>query len=128
MTQWAITPPDDCWHWIEPLLAKSLKRYGDQYETSDFLGYLQNGACQLWVLGNRSAVICDVTEYPKKRLARIIVGMGKLDDTRSFLPVFEAWAKQAGCSGVSALVRPGFVGFYDEFSWKKTNILMEKDF
>lgn len=136
MRAWEIVPLNEIqivWEFVGPLVKLACDKSFNKYSPNDFMTLLLKGQAQLWVgkVGGKieASAITDVINFPNKKYARVTIGMGD-DPTNleSFITAFEAWARSVGCHGVQSEMRPGFAPQFSKANWKRTHVLMEKEF
>lgn len=88
-----------------PWLLKALAFEGDPED--ELIAKLRAGQAQLW-LGERSAMVTDVTASPKGRALHVWLAGGALDELLSMIPGVFAWARTMGCCEVTIEGRSGW--------------------
>lgn len=121
------------WGKVSPWIAQACRRGHDRYTPDDILSSLLEKKTQLWLafrMGDADALaVTEILVYPQKRYGRILMGAGtEPDDIDDFITTLEGWARSLGCDGVESLMRPGFEPAFRRNGWKKSHVLMEKDF
>lgn len=131
MRNWKIISPMEIpliWGKIAHLVEQACIAGNNKYSTHYFLQILLQDVAQLWMDENNSAIITDVINFPHKKYARLIMGMGEnSQDLASFIITFEEWAKLNGCHGVLSEMRLGLTPSFKDAGWQKTHVLMEKE-
>lgn len=131
MRTWRIVPTSEVmevWGAILPWVTKACQKGLDKYSAADFLGMILAEDAQLWVDDKmEGAAISNVTQFPNKKSANVLIGMGERpDDLASFIEGFDAWAKDIGCDLVRSEMRPGFSPQFFKQGWNMTHVTMEK--
>ena len=103
------------WHEVKPLIDKVLDRADGEMISSDYIEPLLSGECTLWIgLDDneiKSALICEVIEYPRKKVLFIHVWATK--SGQDFAPWMEHWediedfGRSNGCTMIQAKARKG---------------------
>lgn len=88
-----------------PWLLKALEFEGDP--EAELVAKLRAGHAQLW-LGERSAMVTEVTEEPKGRTIHVWLAGGDLDEIVSLTPGIAAWGRMMGCKEATIEGRAGW--------------------
>ena len=87
---------------------------GGLYGPNDLLALLCKGAMRLWVAGSKergaeALAVTEILQYPRALTFNILICTGQ-DRGRWFshLRTMEDWARENGCSRVTALTRKGW--------------------
>lgn len=127
-----LTVPEiiSIWDRILPQVRYACLASAEKYTPEYFLQILTEDHALLWADENiDNFILCDAIQFPKKKFARVVMGMGKdlkTDDT--FIATFETWARENDFQGVLTEVREGLVALFRKEGWRKTHVLMEKEF
>lgn len=105
------------WPKAAPYLSQALMSGGaDYYDMGDIRRFIEQGRMTLWVLiaddeGVHGAGVTEIVEYPKKRIASVVLFAADPDLRETWLPKLESverWAWEMGCSAVKV---PGRMGW-----------------
>lgn len=84
------------WQFAKPFIERAIK-YQDLYTIDDVEGKIANGSFQLWV-GNVSATITEIQEFPQKRIMNVLFCGGDLSEIIEMEKSFIHFAKLNGCT------------------------------
>lgn len=105
-----MTPASEwarCKHHIEAALDYYDRYGGATHGIEDIERGIEAGDYQFWP-GVRSAVITEISVYPKFTALHFFLVGGDLQEIREMEPVICAWGKEVGCSKVITIERPGW--------------------
>ena len=121
------------WHEVKPLVDKVLDRADGEMISSDYIEPLLSGECTLWIgLDDdeiKSALICEVMVYPRKKALHIHVWATK--SGQDFAPWMEYWddiedfGRSNGCTMIEAKARKGLakkLNWNDKYSFVTKHI------
>ena len=112
MTEW-----DRCKSLLAPALA-------DTHTLDDVHEAINDGRAELWPLRD-SALVTEIVEYPQRRVLRVWLAGGKLDELQRGLPFLDQIAKDLGCSRIELEGRKGWVKVLDGYT--ERSIVLQKD-
>lgn len=107
--------------WLQPALDLH-----DTHDIEDVEAAVASGHMQLWV-GERGALVTEITRYPKLKTLHIFVAGGEMDQCLDFLPSLYAWADMQGCDRVTLSGRVGWKRVLADHGWKQAGITMSRD-
>lgn len=104
-----IESPQAAWERCRPYIHAALQ-YGDgTHLIEDVEARIEDGTAVFWP-GERSAIVTEIIETPRKTILNFWLAGGDLDETTNHMrPVIEAWGKSQGCTASSIVGRPGWV-------------------
>lgn len=121
-TDW-VKEFERCKPWIESALEYSL----DTHDIQDIQNDLVNNKLQLWP-GEKSVIVTQILEYPKKRVMHVFLAGGDIKDIESRTDGITAWAKLIGCNTITLTGRPGWVkSFLKNKGYKTTQVYLSKE-
>ena len=107
-----MTPETDLWeakkHYIEPAL-------DDGYSLEDVWHEIEQDRAQFWPLPY-GAVVTQVLEYPRRRVFRIWLAGGELDQLMYALEHAEEYARHRECDAIEIDGRKGWARVLDGFT------------
>lgn len=99
------------WPQIEGKTARALRTFG-LYSVEDVRRFVEEGAWTLWVATRGQQVtafgMCEVVQFPQRRVMVIHVSGGDLEDHNAMWPVIKTDAKALGCDAVISDPRRGW--------------------
>lgn len=85
------------WLRCRTMLIPAIEREGTHTER-DVFDRIVDGHAQLWS-ASASACVTELVEYPRRKVCRVWLGGGDLDEMVEVLcPAVQAWAREHGCS------------------------------
>lgn len=108
-----------CSQWIEA----ALEYCHGTHSIEDIKAGIALGHFMLWP-GNKSAAITEVHEYPRARFFHIFLAGGDLDELRSMVPMWQAFAQSIGCSRVTLCGRRGWERALREQGWEASLVCL----
>jgi hypothetical protein len=97
-----------CRQWLEPAL-----QYADgTHDWDDIVAALYSRQMQLWPL-ERSALVTEIQQFPRKRVLNVFLGGGDLDELRAFVPTVAEFARANGCTALQCSGRRGWLRAID---------------
>lgn len=111
-----------CRPWIEAALA-----HGDGTHTiEDIEDGLQRNELAFLPL-QKSALICEVKNYPRKRVLHVFLGGGDLAELKTLNDMMDNAAKVLGCSSIQIVGRHGWKRAFREFGYQdKWTVLLKE--
>ena len=106
---------------IEDALAYS----GGTHKFDDVKRMIYEGKLQIWP-APRGCAVTEVVEYPQKRVLHIFLAAGDLEQFDDMLESAVAWAKSAGCVGITLSGRFGWQRVLKKHGFKPIQVVMEK--
>ncbi len=109
------------WGEIEPILKRATRYNGGRAEPIDLLQSAVRGELGFWLIENGAALLGVVTgkvvHWPRKREFQIdhIGGRRLAEWWPLFVDEMDKVARAAGCSGIFAFGRPGWVRFWKRY-------------
>lgn len=91
-----MTTLERMWVRARPFIAEALEHARGTHELADLVKATMDGHVQLWV-GERSAAITEILNFPRKRGLNLFLVGGDLDEIRAAQPGIEAFARGHGC-------------------------------
>ena len=112
----SLIPPKvvpDLWFEVQPLIDKALDRSDEAYNSEDYLNLILKGECMLWIGTDgkeiKSALICEVVEYPRTKILQIHIWATKSGyDYEPWMKYFnsiEDFGRDNGCTLIEVKVR-----------------------
>ena len=91
------------WNKIFPEMQHACIMSGEKYTAEYFMDAATIGTANIWADEDvDNFILTDILDFPLKRFARVVLGMGKgLKSDSLFIPKFEKWAKENNCDVVS---------------------------
>ena len=97
----------ETWATAKPMLEAALE-HQDTHSIIDVYRAIEGGAAQIWC-ADKSCVVTEILEHPKKRVARIWLAAGnRFELVTKMLPDIEDWARELGCDSVEVVGRRGW--------------------
>jgi hypothetical protein len=120
------------WPAVRKRVAACCARSSGKYEPADVLRLVLAGRMQLWTAVDdaaavRAVAITEIVSYPRRRVCRLLACTGTgIDDWWPLIAGLEAWARDAGCTALEPLARPGWERRLKSAGYRKTHIILEK--
>lgn len=92
-----------CRQWIEA----ALQYDGDTHNIEDVMLLVASGQVQFWP-GERSAIITEVVEHPRKRVLHFWLAGGDLQELDGMHEQIEKWGREQGCTRATLAGRRGW--------------------
>lgn len=116
----------DEWNRCVPWLEAALEKSGNTHTIWDVWTKLSNGEAQFWPAPSWAAVT-QLADYPRKKVLRIWLAGGNLDDLlKEGLPTAYDFAQQHGCSAVEVEGRGGWAKKLKNYGFQQERILLSK--
>lgn len=121
---------------ILPFLTESTAWARGRVTVDDLLRFIVNGTMQLWVVHKDSVahghVITEIKQYPQCKMLTIqycAMTPGTLDDVEEQMQdVAARFAKDAGCSGIEFVGRPGWKQTARKYGYSVQSVMYQKFF
>jgi hypothetical protein len=112
-----------------PHIEAALKYGGGTHDYDDVVKMVEEGKAQFWP-GPNSAIITEVSQFPKKRVLHYWLAGGNLAEIERMIPAIEEWGRAEGCNSASMTGRLGWqkVSFLKRGGWNTNLVVMDKDF
>ena len=94
------------------------------FSLGDVLTAIKDGRARFWPL-ERSAVVTEILRYPKRRVLRIWLAGGELDELRRFLPAADNYARYEGCDRIEIDGRRGWARELKDYELQR--VILTKD-
>lgn len=112
-----------CKRWLERALEYS---YGT-HTIEDIEQGIANGQYILWP-GQHSAVLFEIVQHPRMRVAYVFLAGGSIRDIESMLPAMEDWARSIGCARAEFSGRAGWTrSFLTGNGYQQRSVTMAKE-
>jgi len=110
-----------------PWLEKALKYAYGTHTIEDIAAGLAGGQYILWP-GHHSAVLFEIVQFPRKRIAFVFLAGGSLQEIEQMIPAMEAWARSIGCDRAEFSGRAGWTrSFLSKAGYQQRNVAMTKE-
>lgn len=121
---------------ILPFLTESTAWARGRVTVDDLLRFIVNGTMQLWVVHKDSVahghVITEIKQYPQCKMLTIqycAMTPGTLDEVEEQMQdVAARFAKDAGCSGIEFVGRPGWKQTARKYGYSVQSVMYQKFF
>ena len=122
------------WPKAAPFLARALMHGGDDYyDMGDIRRFVDDGRMTLWVLISDNGMVsgagvAEIVEYPKKRLASLVLFSADPGLRDTWLPKLESverWAWEMGCSTIKVPGRMGWKALLRDY--QAAHIVLTKE-
>lgn len=97
------------------------------FTLDDLIDAVARGHMQSWH-GLNSLLITELVCYPRKKMLRVVIAAGDIEEILAMIPTVESWSKLQGCGGVLFTGRPGWKRVLDRYGYRSLGIVMTKDF
>ena len=114
------------WERCRPWIAAALPYAGGTHAIEDVEDELVRGRLAL-LAGQRSAMLCEVRNYPRLRALHIFLAGGDLAELKSFNPMMDDAARTLGCSRISIAGRPGWERALRDLGYQKNWTVLSKE-
>lgn len=118
--------PRSEWERCKPWLEAALE-YGEGTHTIDDVERAISDRRAFLMAGEKSAMVCEVETYPQKRVLRIWLAGGDLEEIKSSSAQMEAMARELGCSRISINGRRGWERALRDLGCSVSGVMMGKD-
>ena len=117
---------------------KSALAYSSKLTDSDFVfDTLKEGKFQLWVLWDKNqkktidkyfgVVVTEIIKRKFGKVCHIYIMTGKqITKWQHLITKVEDFAKQEGCKMMELIARPGWQRVLDDYGYKRTHVVLEK--
>lgn len=114
--------------WLEyrDQIEKALDLAGRTHTFQDVEDALLEGRARLFVAG-RGLVICEVEQYPRKRVCRLWLAAGDMSDVLSLEDDIASWAHALGCETMVISGRKGWSKALPAVRWRQTLAQYERE-
>ena len=119
-----------------PYLRKSEKWTRGRATVDDILRFVLNGQMQLWIVHEENTiyghVVTEIKEYPRCKMLTVQYCAGEpshmqyVDD--EIFNLLDRFAKDAGCTGVEFVGRPGWRKQADKYGFEVRSVMYQKFF
>jgi len=119
-----------------PYLKKSEKWTRGRATVDDILRFVLNGQMQLWIVHEENTiyghVVTEIKEYPRCKMLTVQYCAGEpshmqyVDD--EIFDLLDRFAKDAGCTGVEFVGRPGWRKQADKYGFEVRSVMYQKFF
>jgi hypothetical protein len=110
--------------YVANLLQRALDRGGNTHNVDDVLRRIETGQARLWQ-NNDSVGVTEVIQYPNKRIARIWLAAGNVDDIKEVEPAVCMWAKENKCQEVHIDGRHGWERVWKDYRAVRVTLVKE---
>lgn len=115
---------DNVWDRAQEWIAQALEYGTGEYETDDILGFIRDGAMQLWMT-DKSCAVTTLVCYPRRKVCLVLAGAGDLEDMNAHLWMVEEWAHAMGCNSVVIDGRKGWARALSDY--EQTSVTLTKE-
>ena len=119
-----------------PYLRKTEKWTRGRATVDDILRFVLNGQMQLWIVHEENTiyghVVTEIKEYPRCKMLTVQYCAGEpshmqyVDD--EIFNLLDRFAKDAGCTGVEFVGRPGWRKQADKYGFEVRSVMYQKFF
>ena len=128
---------DKVWGLIEKDIRKSLLFSGQLSDSAFVLKTAKEGKFQIWILWDKvqktsvekyfGVVITEIVEKPLGKVCHIYMMTGRQRHKWQYLiKDIEKFAKEEKCSMMELITRPGWQKVLNQFGYKRTHVVLEK--
>jgi hypothetical protein len=128
---------DKVWGLIEKDIRKSLLFSGQLSDSAFVLKTAKEGKFQIWILWDKvqktsvekyfGVVITEIVEKPLGKVCHIYMMTGRQRHKWQYLVKdIEKFAKEEKCSMMELIARPGWQKVLNQFGYKRTHVVLEK--
>ena len=128
---------DKVWGLIEKDIRKSLLFSGQLSDSAFVLKTAKEGKFQIWILWDKvqktsvekyfGVVITEIVEKPLGKVCHIFMMTGRQRHKWQYLVKdIEKFAKEEKCSMMELIARPGWQKVLNQFGYKRTHVVLEK--
>ena len=128
---------DKVWGLIEKDIRKSLLFSGQLSDSEFVLKTAKEGKFQIWILWDKlqktnvekyfGVVITEIIEKPLGKVCHIFMMTGRQRHKWQYLVKdIEKFAKEEKCSMMELITRPGWQKVLNQFGYKRTHVVLEK--
>ena len=114
------------WKRCRPWIEAALPYAGGTHTIEDIEAEMSTGRLAL-MAGERSAMLCEITNYPRLRALHIFLAGGDLAELRSFNAMMDDAARAMACSRISLAGRPGWEKALSDLGYKKCWTVLSKE-
>lgn len=112
------------WDRCEQYIIDALAYANDSHSIDDVKQAVDSGSAQFHPL-NKSAIVTEVVDYPKKSVCRIWLAGGELEELVEAEKQIAIWAKSIGCHGLEIIGRKGWSRTLADY--KETSVVLVKE-
>jgi len=128
---------DKVWGLIEKDIRKALLFSGQLSDSAFVLKTAKEGKFQIWILWDKvqktsvekyfGVVITEIVEKPLGKVCHIFMMTGRQRHKWQYLVKdIEKFAKEEKCSMMELITRPGWQKVLNQFGYKRTHVVLEK--
>ena len=128
---------DKVWGLIEKDIRKSLLFSGQLSDSAFVLKTAKEGKFQIWILWDKAqktsvekyfgVVITEIVEKPLGKVCHIYMMTGRQRHKWQYLiKDIEKFAQEEKCSVMELIARPGWQKILNQFGYKRTHVVLEK--
>jgi len=117
-----VTDWERCRPWIEAALPYT----GGTHTIQDIEAELRCGQLAL-ISGEKSAMLCEIRNYPRLRALHIFLAGGDLTELKSFNAIVDSAACVTGCTRITLAGRPGWQRALKEFGYEPKWTVLSKE-
>ena len=128
---------DKVWGLIEKDIRKALLFSGQLSDSAFVLKTAKEGKFQIWILWDKvqktsvekyfGVVITEIVEKPLGKVCHIFMMTGRQRHKWQYLVKdIEKFAKEEKCSMMELIARPGWQKVLNQFGYKRTHVVLEK--
>jgi hypothetical protein len=117
--------PSD-WERCRPWIEAALPYAGATHTIEDIEAEIRHGRLAL-LAGERSAMLCEVTNYPRLRALHIFLAGGDLMELKRFNTTMDNAARGLGCSRISIAGRHGWERTLGDLGYRKRWTVLSKE-
>ena len=121
-----MTNPGE-WSRARPLIERALKYAGGTHTSEDILDAILAKTMQLW-MGERSAIVTEIVEYPQLTSCRIFLAAGQKAELRDVLRLrVERFALEQGATRMEIIGRRGWTRVLESAGYKPASQVITKE-
>lgn len=102
----------------------ALRYAGYSHSVDHVLEKVRQGKAQMWA-GSESVGITEVIQYPQKKVCRIWLAAGDMDELKAMEPDVAQWARENGCSELTIEGRKGWAKVWKSYSTRCVELVKE---
>ena len=114
------------WERCRPWIEAALPYAGGTHTIEDIEAEMRRGQLAM-IAGQRSAVLCEIRNYPRLRALHIFLAGGDLMELKSFNPMMDNAARSMGCSRISIAGRHGWERALSDLGYAKRWTVLSKE-
>lgn len=115
--------------YVEPyrsLIDEALAHAGGTHTFEDVLDLILSGDMLFWP-GEKSCMVTEIVQYPRKRAMHVFLAAGDLDEIKAMEPDLRWFAKKLKCDGISLAGRRGWVRALKDIGFTEGHAIVVKD-